>query len=546
MTDFAKPIIDTRKRISVIWIIPILASVVGLWMVIHTKLSEGPTITIRFENANGLVAHKTKVEYLDVAVGQVQDVRLNENKDGVVVTVQMNPEAKGLLRDDTQFWVVRARVGMGSVTGLGTLLGGVYIKLSPGTEASYRDSFVGLETPPLTPVGTPGVKLNLFSKKAGSITTGNAVLYNGYKVGRVEGMKFDEEKKLVHYNVFVDAPFDTLVTSSVRFWNISGINLKASAEGIDIQTGSLNTIFLGGIAFQLPDGTPPGEPIENGADFYLYDSYEQIQEKPYRHSVEYVVEFSQSLRGLVPGAPVEYRGIPIGHVKKILFSEMLNRAEKLSSSDPEKLGSGLPIAVLITIEPGRLGLPDTQDSVEFLKKNIEMGVRNGLRASLMTGNLLTGSLFISADYYEDVDTKEIGSFASYETIPTIHVGLGRIEEQVSHFLSKLNDLPLEQTIENIDQMVATATGTIDSINMILNDSNARQMPAELNATLESFREILEGLSPDSQAFQSFEDSLEKLNRTFYNLNELTSTLKERPNSLIFHPNFPSDPIPGAK
>ena len=528
-----------------IWIIPILALVVGLWMVIHTKLSEGPTITIRFENANGLVANKTKVEYLNVAVGQVQDVRLNKNKDGVVVTIQMNPEAKGLLKEDTQFWVVRARVGLGSVTGLGTLLGGAYIKLSPGIAATYRDAFVGLETPPLTPVGTPGVKLDLFSKKAGSVNSGNAVLYNGYKVGRIEGMRFDEEKKLVHYNVFVDAPFDKLVTSSVRFWNVSGINLKASADGIDIRTGSLDTVFLGGIAFQLPNGAPPGEPVENGTDFNLYDSYEQIQEKPYRHSMEYVVEFSQSLRGLLPGAPVEYRGIPVGHVEKILFGEMLDRAERLGS-DPEKLGAGLPIAVLIVIEPGRLGLPDTQDSVEFLKKSIEAGVRKGLRANLATGNLLTGSLFISTDYYEDVETEAVGSFANYETIPTIHVGLGRIEEQVSHFLSKLNDLPLEQTIEDVDQMVATATGTLDSINMLLNDSNARQMTAELNATLESFRELLEGLSPDSQAFQSFEDGLEKLNRTFYNLNELTNTLKERPNSLIFHPNFPSDPIPGAK
>ena len=538
MTDLAKPRIDTRKRISVIWIIPILALVIGLWMVVHTKLSEGPTITISFENANGLVAHKTKVEYLNVAVGQVQDVRLNANKDGVVVTIQMNPEAKGLLKADTQFWVVRARVGLGSVTGLSTLLGGAYIKLSPGIEASYRDSFVGLETPPLTPVGTPGVKLNLFNQKAGSISTGDAVLYNGYEVGRIEGTKFDEEKKLVHYDVFVDAPFDKLVTSSVRFWNVSGINLKASADGIDIRTGSLDTVFLGGIAFQLPDGAPPGEPVENGAVFNLYDSYEQILEKPSRYTMEYVVKFSQSLRGLLPGAPVEYRGIPVGHVKKILFEEMFNRKEKL--------GSGSPIPVLIAIEPVQLGLPDTQSSVEYLKKNLEMSVRNGLRASLETGNLLTGSLFINTDYYEDVDVEEIGNFASYETIPTIHVGFGRLQEQVSNFLSKLNDLPLEQTIENVDQMVATATETLDSINKILNDSNAQQMTAELNATLESCREILEGLSPDSSAFQSFEDSLERLNRTFYNLNELTDTLKERPNSLIFHPNFPSDPIPGAK
>lgn len=539
MSDITTPTIDKKKRLSVIWIIPLIALAIGVWMVIDTKMSEGPTITISFENADGLVANKTTVEYLNVAVGHVQQVILNDGMDGVVVKVLMKPEAKKLLRKDTEFWVVRARVGAGSVSGLSTLLAGAYIELSPGTGAEYKkkEAYVGLETPPLTPAGAPGVKLNLFSKEAGSVSTGDAVVYNGYKVGRIEGTSFDQDRNLVKYDVFIDAPFDGLVNSSVRFWNVSGISFKASATGVDLRTAALDTILFGGVAFGLPEGVSAGDPVESGTDFNLYNEYDQINENPYIYSHEYVVQFKQSLRGLYPGAPVEYRGIPVGHVKRIMFTEMVKQGDA---------GNGSAIPVLIQIEPGLLHLPDTQDSLGILKASIEEGVEYGLRASLATGNIVTGSLYVSMDYHDGVETQELGTFTSYATIPTINVGLDRIQEQVSNFLTKLNDLPLEETVESVDSMVGAVTVTLNSVNELLNDTSTKDFRNELNDSLVSFRKILEGLSPDGAAFQSFEGSLHKLNETLYNLDELTGALKDQPNSLIFSPKFPNDPIPGAK
>jgi len=355
MTDM-KPTIDKKKRISVIWILPLVALAIGVWMVVHTKMSKGPVITISFETAEDVVAGKTKIKYLNVNMGQVEDVTLNAAKDGVVVSVQLNPEAKDLLMKDTEFWVVRARVGAGNVSGLGTLLGGAYIELSPGTSNTKQHAFTGLETPPLTPAGAPGVKLNLYSNKAGSVSTGDAVLYNGYKVGRVEGMGFDEERKQVHYDLFIDAPFDQLVNSSVRFWNVSGVQMNASASGIEVLTGSLDTVLFGGIAFAIPDGLEVGEPLDNGAEFYLYDTYTDMQDQPYTYHIDYVMEFQQSLRGLLPGAPVEYRGIPVGYVKNIMFDDVM-------AKEAEDYESNRPIPVLISIEPGRIGLPDSEESV---------------------------------------------------------------------------------------------------------------------------------------------------------------------------------------
>ena len=536
MTDIAKPTIDKRNRLSVIWFVPLVALALGLWMVVDKKMSEGPLIQVSFKTAEGIVSAKTKVKYLNVEVGQVEAISLNDSMDGVLASVRIDHDAKHLLYKDTQFWVVRARVGAGNVSGLSTLLGGAYLELSPGQEKSTDFEYVGLETPPLTPAGAAGIKLNLYSEQAASVSTGDAVLYNGYKVGRVEGMGFDQAQRLVRYDLFIDAPFDQLVNSAVRFWNVSGISVNASAGGIDIKTGSLDTILLGGVAFRLPDGVEAGARVEDGTDFKLYDSYAALQEQPYEYSLEYVVQFRQSLRGLLPGAPVEYRGIPIGSVTRIMTTELL--------ADPEEQ-RGAAIPVLIKIEPGRLGLADTQDSVDLIKHSLIESVPQGLRASLETGSIITGSLFINIDYYDSISSAKLGEFDQYSLIPSVETGFARIEQQLSDFLTKVNALPIEQTMQNFDGMVTSMAELMESVDELLNDRNTQKLSAEMTATLKDVRKILGGLSPDGQIFQSIEGSVSKINQTLYNLDELTRTLSDKPNALILPTNYPSDPLPGA-
>ena len=537
MTDM-KPKIETKKRLSVIWILPIVALAIGVWMVVHTKMSKGPVITISFETAEDVVAGKTKIKYLNVNMGQVEDVTLNVAKDGVVVSVQLNPEAKDLLMKDTEFWVVRARVGAGNVSGLGTLLGGAYIELSPGTSNTKQHAFTGLETPPLTPVGAPGVKLNLYSDKAGSVSAGDAVLYNGYKVGRVEGMGFDEERKQVHYDLFIDAPFDQLVNSSVRFWNVSGVEMNASASGIEVLTGSLDTVLFGGIAFAIPDGLETGEPLENGAEFYLYDTYSDMQDQPFTYHVDYVMEFKQSLRGLVPGAPVEYRGIPVGYVKDIMFDDVMAK----EGTDYE---DNRPIPVLISIEPGRVGLPDSEESVQIMKSSIVRNVEAGMRGSLETGSIITGSLFINIDYRADAAPAKLGEMLGYPSIPTVQVGLDKLEAQISSFLTKVNDLPLDETMTAINGTMTAMTDTLNSMDSLVQDIHQQKVGAEIVKTLEDTQRMMRMVGPGSSAYQAFEGSMNKLNETLYNVEALTRTLNDAPNALVIQMNHPEDPQPGA-
>jgi paraquat-inducible protein B len=541
MSELA-PSISTRTRVSPLWIIPIVALVAGIWMVVQSYLSEGPTITINFATAEGLAAGKTKVKMLSVEVGLVEAVALNKDMSGVKVTVSLDKEVTPLLREDTEFWVVRARVGAGGISGINTLLSGGYIQLAPGTGSPGKREFKGLENPPRTPVGAPGTRLTLSSIEA-SISAGDPIIYEGFKVGRVESMTFDPEVKRANYEIFIDAPYDQLVHDSTRFWNISGFGIDASAAGVNLRVGTMDTILLGGVAFGTPPGLDEGEPVENGTEFRLYKSYEDILKSPYEFGTYFVIEFGQSLAGLVAGAPVTYRGIQLGRVERILIKELTAGGIEGTAND---------IPVLIYLEPGRVALPDSQASVDALRKTIEAGVARGLRATLQTGNLLTGRKLINFDYFSNSEEAQIGQFDNWTTIPTKETGVGEITEQINTLLAKLNSLPLDQTIsganrtlDNAAVMVSNLNETMISLNEILSADGTQALPAELASTLEELRSVLDGFSQDAQLYQDANSSLSSLDRTLENLNRLTRQLSERPNSVLFSSPTKEDPVPEA-
>lgn len=539
-----KPEVSTGRRFNPIWVVPLVAVVIGLYMVVHTRLTEGPEISINFSTAEGLEAGKTKLRYRDVDIGVVESVGLSKSMEDVIVTAKLDRSASGMLREDTRFWVVRARIGAGAVSGLGTLLSGAYIQLDPGNGKPGQRTFTGLENPPLTPADAPGVRVVLYSEDAGSVSSGDAVVYHGFKVGRIESVTFDSKTRQVRYDAFIDAPYNDLVTSSTRFWNVSGIAINATAAGINVITGSLDTILLGGVAFDNLPGLPPGDKSQSGAIYKLNASYAELEEDPFQYRAYFITRFTQSLRGLEPGAPVEYRGIQIGRVQRVLMKEL---------ALGQNVVSGSAIPVLIYLEPGRLGVGDSPELVEFMQKTVDTGLKNGLRASLQTGNLLTGKLYVSLDFYSDVEPVPAEEFDGYVVIPSIPSGLGRIEQQVASLLDKFNALPLEDTVGNANTALAALDGTLlelsatmNSLQGVLDQDSTRSLTGELNATLVELRKALAGLSPDSAVGDSINSSLYELNRTLRNIEELTRTLSDQPNALLFPVDAPADPTPEAQ
>jgi paraquat-inducible protein B len=502
----ATPKVTKRRGIPRIWLVPIIALLLGIWMVYWTWSNKGPEITIMLATAEGIEAGKTKIKTRSVEVGLVESVGLGEDLQNVVVTARLEPDAEDLLREDTQFWVVRVRVGMGGVSGLGTLLSGGYIQLEPGEGAPGRREFEGLPNVPVTPVGTPGLKFSLLSDELGSVSTGDPILYKGFTVGRVESTDFDVETQQVHHRAFIDAPYDELVTSATRFWSDSGLSFSANADGIELHTGSLESMLIGGVAFGLPDDIEPGELVEDGVDFALHPDRDSINDHPFARSLEYVVEFNQSVRGLRPGAPIEYRGLPAGRVVRLMIDEIGATGGQ---------GKGTAIPVLLQFEPGRLRFGDSDEGVEKLERSIELGIKNGLRATLATGSLLTGRLLVALDIYPDAEAAELGSYAGRPTIPTIASGLDSIEQKVAKLLDKLNELRLEDVTGSADATLRELTATIAELRALVASQNVQSLPGSIDA------------------------SLDELARTLKSVRALADSLEDQPSALI----FPSDPKP---
>lgn len=488
--------VRTKRRISNIWIIPLVALALGVWMLSYSVAHQGPSFEIQFNNADDLVAGKTKIKLLSVDIGVVDSITLTDDTTGVVVNARLEKQYADLLNTGTQFWVERARVGTSGVTGLSTLLSGAYIKVLPGTSNEEQEVFVGLETPPLTDSNTPGVRLLLESKNASAISTGDPVLFNGYQVGGVESMTLDETSQTIKYDVFIRAPFHRLVTENVRFWDISGISMKASPRGFDVTMGSIDTLLAGGLSFSLPPQLPPGERVANGTHFQLYSSLEKTLEKDYRQRLYYVVSFTQPVGGLDQGTPVIYRGIPVGQVEKVLLKELFQQ---------DLTGTGAAIPVLIYIEPARFELGDNPESSRQLEALVQTSVGNGLRASLTTGNLITGSKLITLDFYPDQPTAELSQFNEYVQIPTISGGIEQIQHSITQLLDKLNKLPLEQTVDSANLTIQQLNASLQALDGLLQSEDIQQAPAQLNqsleefdATLNSFKALSERLNNSAQ------------------------------------------------
>lgn len=532
-----------NRSFSIVWLIPLIAALIGGWMVYNYITSQGPVVTLHFQTADGLEAGKTTIRTRNVNVGRVESVSLSKDTRTVLVTARVDPQSAHLLRKDSQFWVVRPRVGAAGVSGLETLVSGAYIELRPGSDQVLKAGpgralvFTGLEQPPVTPPGTPGVRLSLYSSAGESLNVGDSVTYQGFTVGKIEKTIFDAERRRLSYELFIQAPYDRLVTTTTRFWNTSGVDITTSTEGVSINTGSLSSVLSGGVAFDIPQGWPHGKRAEDGDRYRLYGSRKLASEQRFRLYTEYLLLFDQSIRGLRPGAPVEFRGIRIGTVTG--FSEKY-LAEKGHYQ-------GL-IPVLIRIEPGRTGEFDEVRNDQELRR----WVREGMRATLKSGNLLTGALYVDFDIYSDAEPAQVVEFMGTSVIPTVSSGLEGIAQRITTLLDTLNSLPLKSMVGNANraltdfQSVAQALdNTISNVDALVAAKDTQAIPADIRQTLGELRHVADGFSPDSPMYHELSNTIQSLRDVLDKLEPVLETLNERPSALIFDKSDQPDLQPGG-
>jgi paraquat-inducible protein B len=169
--------VQRKKQISIVWLIPIVAVLIGGWLAYKGLSEKGPIVMISFESAEGLEAGKTKLRYKDVEIGLVESIRFNADLSRVLVTAELVKEAAPYLTENTRFWVVRPRVTASGVSGLGTIFSGAYIGMDPGKEGEPMRDFKGLEIPPVVTTGMPGRDFLLRANTLGSLDIGAPVYY---------------------------------------------------------------------------------------------------------------------------------------------------------------------------------------------------------------------------------------------------------------------------------------------------------------------------------------------------------------------------------
>ena len=529
------------RAISAIWIIPIVTAIVGLWIIYSHFADRGTSFTLLAKDASGIVAGKTVIKNRSVDIGIVDEVTLSEDFEKVVIKGRIYNDMEPLLKNDSIFWVVKPEIGRDGVTGLGTILSGVYIELASGNDThSFKNNpFILSDNPPLSDPSIKGIRVNLESDQNGVIPRGASVMFHGYRVGNVETSEFDIDSRKMKYQVFITKPYDALVTQNVRFWKEGGIDLAFSSSGASLNVPSLDILMSGGISFDLPDGSKLGAPAEQHAVYKLYEDKKSIQDSQYTEYKEFLIMLSESISGLVEGAPVEYHGIRLGTVSKVPFytAEMLNKTFILNQKVP----------VLIRIEPDRLSeLVDEKIDIATLIMDEQ---KNGLRASLKTSNMFTGALYIDLDFYPELKNKynaKLSTLYGYNTIETTSTGIAQIQAKVMQLLDNFNNLPLNNTMTEFNKSLASTQRLMNSLNQIMASNEMQNIPKDLQETLRTLNETMKGIQPGSELNKQMNESLQKVQQMMDELTPLLNTLNDKSNALIFSAPNKKDQEPKAK
>ena len=507
----AKVVIKQRSRFSFIWVIPIVAALVGIWIAVNTIRSQGPTITINFKSAEGLVAHKTKIRYNGVEVGELATIRLSDDYQTVIATAEMSPETQEFLHKDTKFWVVKPEISGANISGLSTIISGAYLGVEIGKDKASERHFKALDEAPLETGGIHGRFFTLKTPQLGSLGKGTPIFYRRLKAGKVADYELDPGGKFLNVKIFVQSPYDQFVTADTRFWQASGVDLSLTASGLRVQTESLLSVLVGGIAFETPETDAP-EPVA-GADttFVLNKDRAEAFRPPAFNPQKYTFVFKESLRGLTVGAPVELEGIPIGEVTEIR-----------SQFDPATFEFSAPVTV--EIDPARFGVSGVSsiatannskvDSVVAHRKLIETFVARGLRGQLKTGSLISGSRYIAMDFYPDAAPASLDWSKTPLQFPTQSGSMESIEAGVAGVIKKLNSIPLGElgtnlnaAIGNLDKTLVGAQGTLTNADQLL--KNAGNYVAPNSAFDAQLGAMLQQLGGAAQAIQVLADYLER-------------------------------------
>jgi len=561
-SESQSPEIKQDRKISKVWIIPIIGLFLGLWLVKERMAEKGELVLVTFENASGLEVNKTDVRCRSVKIGKVESIELSEDELKVNIGLRIRPQHMRLVREGSQFWVVRPRVSAGAISGLSTIISGSYIELDPGPSGEKKLAFVGEEQPPLTPNSVPGLRLGLDSNQPGSVGIGSGVYFMGNLVGRVESRTFDPKIKVTTFEVFIEEEFSGLVNTETRFWQDGGVKIEAGTQGFDLELPTLDSIISGRINFGTPEGVNEGDLVLNEqATFPLYRNLNDANGSAFESAADFLLLLDYSVRGLNTGAPVEFRGLQVGRVADISYQLV---AETGVEQTP----------VLIQLNEHLLRKHFPPSFLDGGTDGLQMALDRGLRGSIKSGNLLTGQMFVDLDYYPELGGTQITLVSDYVILPTIETGLERLEDQVAALLDKMNNLELEGLISRVgltadeatdtlaqlkliltarDSVVGDArdtlqqiTSAVGSIEKLVEAKDTQELTGDMRKTLAKLNASLEPLSNEGEVYGDLRRTLDEVRSMVRSMERMTTEIADKPNSLLFGKEPNSRKIPRAR
>jgi len=541
----AVPRATTRRsrRISVIWIIPLVAVAIGAWLAWDTWSKQGPTIRISFDSGEGLQAGQSQLKFKDIVFGTVKSLELAPDHTHIIVTVATTHDATPLLTDQTIFWVVKPRLFAGNVSGLETLLSGSYIGMLPGqAEGKKQKEFVGHEDPPILSANVPGHTFMLKAKKLGSISLGSPVFFRDLNVGEVLGWDIADMAEYVTIRAFVRAPYDTYVHDETRFWNASGVSVKLAGAGVEVQMESLKALILGGIAFETPAAEIHAAVTAENHVFPLFADRDAANNASYTRKIPVISYFSGSVKGLAPGSEVTMHGLQVGYVTDVRLEYDRDRDIVVAP-------------VRYTVEPERI-VGVGQRVYQTDRESVEAVVNKGLRASLQSASLITGQQVVALDFVQDAPEAPVTMQGGDFVLPTTEGGgFAGLASAANALLDKVNTIPFDQigkslngilksvndatqgpqlkkTLTDLSGMIASAQGMVQR----LDTKQLPQLTAGLEKTLTSANKLVLSLDSGYGDNTKFNRDLDRLmaqtTDAVRSIRALTDLLSRHPEALI--------------
>lgn len=503
--------------------------------------SRGKLIQITMPNAKGIVVGQTEIKTRSVPIGTVSDIRLGEDNKNAIVSARINTAYVDLLTEDAQIWSVEPRIDESGISGLNTLLSGIYLEFQPGSSDQRTNEFSLLPEPPLLSRDVQGKRFRLNSKNAEVLDVGSPVYFQNYRVGQIESADFNIESESMRYQIFIESPYDGLVTQNSMFWVDSGVELDITAAGISMNTPTLSKILRGGIAFGVPPGEKRGTVATAFREFTLSPNFKQSLDDRYTEFTYYIVKTSESIRGLFAGAPVEFRGVRIGTVAE---APALLQDKQSDAASPTIMNSVADdeVAILVKIEYRRI-YPDIDIAQSYWNDNIDNWIERGLGASLEIGNLLTGALYISLDFHKGKQFDPNTSLAGYPLLPSVSGGIKQFSSQLTSFMDKLNQLNVENTLTQIDKTMQSITDLSQQMETLITSESTRNLPNSLQTSMQQLNQTLRDYNQDAPIYQDIQKTLSTLRKLSKDLEPFAKTINENPNSLLFDKKAEADVLP---